>query len=454
MANVLLTTRCNLKCPYCFAQEKLADGQRLAMSMSDVDKVIAFLKRSHHPMFRAMGGEPTLHPQFLEILDKALHNDMRVDLLSNATWPESYNAVFARISPRRLVFLLNVDVPERYAPHIWERIERNLDAVGGRGSVTLSFNVFEKRPNYEYVLELARKYTINKVRMSFSLPVVGANNAYLRLDDYREMAPFVVEFARRADEQGVQVRMDNAVPLCMFTYEQAGELLLKGVVDLERNMQCNPVIDIGPDLRVWCCFCLSKMWNRHLDEFDNLEQVQDYYRRALRLYEGRLYPLAECDTCRYRDQWQCQGGCLTHAVMRHGEISLEEAARSARANQVRPEAVLSLAPGVELCTYDLPERSYCLRDRASGTELEVDSSFRTLVESIDGQHTVEEVIGRYVSNGDGTEKVESALAQLTRNTLHQGALEVLGGLMEEGLIVDRASREPQKASQLALVEQV
>jgi hypothetical protein len=140
--------------------------------------------------------------------------------------------------------------------------------------------------------------------------------------------------------------------------------------------------------------------------------------------------------------------------MRHGEISLEEAARSARANQVRPEAVLSLAPGVELCTYDLPERSYCLRDRASGTELEVDSSFRTLVESIDGQHTVAEVIGRYVSNGNGAEKVDSALAQLTRNTLHQGALEVLGGLMEEGLIVDRASREPQKASQLALVEQV
>ena len=57
---------------------------------------------------------------------------MRVDLLSNATWPESYNELFNRISPRRLFFLLNVDHPDRYPGKIWEKIQRNLAAVSGR----------------------------------------------------------------------------------------------------------------------------------------------------------------------------------------------------------------------------------------------------------------------------------------------------------------------------------
>jgi hypothetical protein len=67
--------------------------------------------------------------------------------------------------------------------------------------------------------------------------------------------------------------MDNAVPPCMFSYEQVGELLTKGVVDPQRNMRCEPVIDIGPDLKMWCCFCLSEMWNRHLDEFKDLKET-------------------------------------------------------------------------------------------------------------------------------------------------------------------------------------
>jgi len=34
--------------------------------------------------------------------------------------------------------------------------------------------------------------------------------------------------------------MDNAIPLCMFNNEQTGELLLKGVIDLQRNLRCGP----------------------------------------------------------------------------------------------------------------------------------------------------------------------------------------------------------------------
>lgn len=437
MANVLLTTRCNLKCPYCFAQERLADGQKLAMSMSDVEKVIDFLKRSNHSSFRVMGGEPTLHPEFPSILQKALENGMRVDVLSNATWPETYNSMFQRISPRRLYFLLNVDHPDRYVPKIWERIERNVAAVSGRGNVTLSFNIFEKQPRYEYVLELSRKYAIDKVRMSFSLPVVGANNAYLKLEDYKAMAPFVVEFATRAEEAGVQVSMDNAVPLCMFSYDQAGELLMKGVVDLQRNVRCAPVIDIGPDLNVWCCFCLSKMWNRHLDEFQNLEEIQTYYRKAMGLYQGRLYPMDECYECSYRERWGCQGGCLTHTVMKHGELSLDDASTQPLSDGWKPEAVLALSPEVEIRRYDTPEESYAIFNRVSRMELEVDASFQPLLCSLDGQHSAKEVVDQYIGDSTQNPPIESAIIALTQSALQRGAQELLCGLLHQGFLVER-----------------
>jgi MoaA/NifB/PqqE/SkfB family radical SAM enzyme len=436
MANILLTTRCNLKCPYCFAQEKLGGGEKLTMSTGDVEKVIGFLKRSKHPYFRAMGGEPTLHPEFPRILEMALENELRVDVLSNATWPESYNEIFRRISPRRLAFLLNVDRPERYAPPIWERIERNLAAISERESVTLSFNIFEKTPRYEYILELTRKYGFNKLRMSLSLPVLGANNACLKLEDYKGIAPFVVEFARRAEEGGVKVRMDNAIPLCMFNYEQAGELLMKGVVDFKHNMRCAPVIDIGPDLTVWCCFCLSKMWNRHLDEFKNLEEIQAYYRDAMSLYQSRLYPMEECYTCRYREQWGCQGGCLTHTVMKHGELSLEDQPGQPLGDGWKEGAVLALSPDVQIRHYDMPAESYAIINKVSGLELEVDASFEPLLHSLNGQHSAREVVEQYIGDGAGKGKDGSGLEALTQGALRQGANELLLGMLHQGFLVE------------------
>ncbi len=434
MANVLLTTRCNLKCPYCFAQEKLGDGQKLTISLSDIEKVIGFLKRSNHPYFRAMGGEPTLHPDFTRIMQMALENDMHFDLLSNATWPDHFNEIFQRVSPRRMDFLLNIDHPSRYAFQTWERIERNLAAISEPGNVTLSFNIFERVPDYEYLIELTRKYSINKMRMSLSLPVVGANNACLTLEDHKTMAPAVIEIVRRAEDVGVQVRMDNAIPLCMFNNEQAGELLLKGVIDLQRNLRCGPVIDIGPDLRVWCCFCLSSMWNRHLDEFQNLEEIYTFYRSAMGLYQSRLYPLAECESCHHRELWNCQGGCLAYTVAKHGELSPQQCVQQPDSDGWKPRALLDWSPDVRIRRYDMPKASCEIFNKLSG--MEVDASFQPLLDALNGQHSASEIVDRYIGSLHNA-KINSDLEAITQTVMRQSANELLLGMLHQGFLVER-----------------
>jgi MoaA/NifB/PqqE/SkfB family radical SAM enzyme len=433
MANVLLTNRCNLRCAYCFAQERLEGNRNQVMTLADVATVIAFLKRSDHPILRAMGGEPTLHPEFPRIVEMALAEGMRVDVLSNATWPAEYNDFFRRISPRRLLFLLNIDHPDNYAPSQWERIERNTAAVAARGTVTLSFNLFEEQPRYEYLLDLIRRHRIDKVRMSFSLPVLGARNACLTLEQCKTLGPAVVELVRRAGALGAEVRMDNAVPLCVFSYEQVGELLMTGALDLKRNARCEPIVDIGPDLSVWCCFCLSRLWNRRLDEFENLQEIQTYYRQAMGLYQGRLYPMDACDDCKYRDLWGCQGGCLSYAALRHGELAMPEAAAPVHAEGWRPDAVLALSEDVEIERYDVPKRSYALFNRRSGLEMEVDGSYGSLLELLNGRHSAEDIVARF-SDGDGGSS-DGPVAEFAQRAMRKGACNLLESLIHERFVV-------------------
>jgi MoaA/NifB/PqqE/SkfB family radical SAM enzyme len=436
MANILLTTRCNLNCAYCFAQERLEGGPGQVMAMHDVRKVVDFLKRSEHPIFRVMGGEPTLHPRFPEIVELALHEGMRVDVLSNATWPERFNDLFGRVSPRRLFFLLNIDHPENYTPRLWSRIENNLAAVTDRGDVTLSFNLFEVEPRAEYLFDLLARYRIGKVRMSFSLPVVGTSNAYLKLEDYFHMPPFILDFVHRAEELGVQVKLDNAVPLCIFSFEEAGELLMKGVLDFEHNARCEPIIDIGPDLSVWCCFCLSKLWNRHLDEFEDLRQIVAFYRQMTGRYQGRLYPMDECYACPYRELWRCQGGCLTFTIWRHGEIA--DGCTPARATSARqdPAARLALAGDVEIHHYDIPTPTLNVFDRSTGLELEMDASHEPLLALLDGGHSAEEVVERYLA-GNGGSGHTGPIAALAAREMKTAAHALLQRMQDAGFVEER-----------------
>ncbi len=439
MANVLLTTRCNLDCSYCFAREKMASRPRQRMSVDDACKVIDFLTRSDFWQFRVMGGEPTLHPDFAEIVTLALRAGMRVDVMSNATWQDDCTEFFHQITPARLHFLLNIDHPDQYRAKQWSRIEKNLAALPRRRNVTLSFNIFDKEPQYQYVLDLAERYDIDMVRLSFSLPVLGAQNASLPISDYQSLAPFVLRFVAEAQQRRIRVQIDNAIPLCMFDHEQIGRLILDGALDLNKNARCEPVIDIGPDLTMWCCFCLSKLENKKLDDFENLAHARAYYGAMLRVLQRDFITMDECATCTYRDTWHCQGGCITHALQPLRDSQLEAHLAAAPKRPLTGREVVALNDDVTVHRYDVPADCSVLVRESSGLEIELQSSaFESLIRLLDGRHTVDEIKDDCLGSSAQPAGPSSAADDFARQLEAESVDGILAGLMSQGFLVERS----------------
>lgn len=69
MANIFLTRKCNLKCPYCFADE-FVNQKNQDVTLENFKKILNFIKVDKTSKVGLIGGEPTLHPKFNEILDK------------------------------------------------------------------------------------------------------------------------------------------------------------------------------------------------------------------------------------------------------------------------------------------------------------------------------------------------------------------------------------------------
>jgi len=85
LANVDLTNRCNLQCPICFANANIQD-YIFEPSLEEVRKMLQTLRDEKPVAGRVVqfaGGEPTLHPNWFEILKMA--NDMNFAHVQCAT---------------------------------------------------------------------------------------------------------------------------------------------------------------------------------------------------------------------------------------------------------------------------------------------------------------------------------------------------------------------------------
>ncbi|NIR47807.1 radical SAM protein [candidate division KSB1 bacterium] len=433
MANILLTTVCNRACSYCFAKEKMTQKPHQEMSMENVEKVIAFLKRSNLPVFRMMGGEPTLHSRFPEIVMKVLEEGFRIDLLSNALWNKDHAILFENISPEYLNFLLNIDHPSTYSKQQWTRIGENLARLKDRKENSLSFNIFENPPRADYVFELATRYEINSIRLSFSMPIIGPiRNAYLELEEYPLLAQWVIDFAKKGESLNLKVGLDNTVPLCMFTKEQIGELVLLGTVDPQKNFQCCPVVDIGPDLSIWRCFGTSEIFNAHLDDFNTLEEAWEYFEEKFDKYQYKLFPLPECNGCKYANNGKCQGGCIGYTILRmRDEFSDTE--------DLNGDGLLArhlrLAPTTQVKHFQFPKPTIILSRKGRSRNVAVSPEIWSLLSNLNGNMTVADVIE--ISSNDSLslstdDPVDCFIMNQTKNAYYPWVKKLLKhGFLEE-----------------------
>jgi len=86
---LLLTRSCSLHCAYCFATRALRGLTSDSLSLADLRRFVAFAYTSdtdHERIIFLAGGEPSLHPDFIEIVNFLLGEQFQVRVLTNGIW--------------------------------------------------------------------------------------------------------------------------------------------------------------------------------------------------------------------------------------------------------------------------------------------------------------------------------------------------------------------------------
>ena len=244
--NIILNSYCNLKCNYCFADEYMEETVKTPGKSMDfkffTDDVLPRVKTAS--LINFMGGEPTLHPRFNDILSSALDNMQPFSFLgifTNGLMPDKVldlllNTVGKDGSIQKQIqfsVLLNWQTMENISEKNHERCREVARLLLGKNGYGLMFslNLYSKEQDLatqcEEINEIyqdlglprSQKY---KIRVSPAFPIVGdQENITLPIRDYPKVGRMMIDLLKEYPQ--LCFRFDCSFPPCFLDEIQEDE---------------------------------------------------------------------------------------------------------------------------------------------------------------------------------------------------------------------------------------
>lgn len=316
MANIALLNRCNLRCPYCFADNYTAEEKKDI----DIDSFYRFLDFSAPDgEIGLIGGEPLLHKKIDTLLD-ILAYDMRfrrVNIFTNGIFLSEH---ISSLACSKFVILVNVNSREQIGKVAFDKIDSGIDALckmGYKSSITLGINVYEENQNFSDFLYLVSKYGFEKIRVSVVIP---HDKSLGGIPYFEKMKPTLFNLYAELKKLGCAPCYDcNAIPACVYT-EKEKEFLasLPFLNDYERAIfmgersVCSPVIDIYPDGTATRCFGCYDILKASIFDFESINDLRNYFFMQIDSRLVHNHSRKECRDCYKYKTFACFGGCLCY----------------------------------------------------------------------------------------------------------------------------------------------
>lgn len=318
MANINLTYRCNLKCPYCFANE-FVNKHEVDITTENFQKAVAFATSSGACRIGLIGGEPLVHPLFPIFLNSLINNnDVKgINLYTNGVYLDKYLEL---IKNPKVDILINCNSPQQIGKNNFERITSNISNlyIEKATSLTLGINLYDECTNYEYIFDLLRDFNQKGIRIAVTVPDFSCQTKISPIRYFKERKNMLKLFFKELRKIGVMPYYDcNAVPACIWNAEELRTLKewINDTPNVSTNIingatRCYPVIDILPDLKAIRCFGLSSISKVKIQDFKNIRDLEDFYINVIDNVATRICSSKQCITCYDHKIRKCMSGCI------------------------------------------------------------------------------------------------------------------------------------------------
>ncbi len=293
MPNLLLTSRCRNNCAYCFRGAQTFEE----LTPEKVTAILPLLRSFKRNTVNLLGGEPTLNPDFIIILQLLLAEGWRVKIFTNGKIPGKLINELQQIMGD-FSFCVN-----RTDPSLSPETIDFYHKLGYK--IQLGVTIHQKVQPLDHIFREISAYRLERYfRLGIALPVWPHRpNSYLPPGDYAETGLRILPQLLSAAGEGIKPEFDCGFPLCFFPGESRTIFADRGI---EFKSLCGIIPDISPR-RIMPCFPLSA-FSLPLSPESTWAGLQDSF-NAVFAFQTPNHLFPACSACNELTQGNCCGGC-------------------------------------------------------------------------------------------------------------------------------------------------
>jgi hypothetical protein len=281
------------------------------LRLEDFDARLDLLERSGIDQARLLGGEPTLHPQFPELIDRARSRGKQIVVFTNGLMPGASLACLESLPATECTVLVNVNHPAEEGEETLERQRMALRRLGARA--LLGFNIYRADFQPDFLLPLIAETGCRpSIRLGLAHPCLSGGNRYIYPHQYVAIGQKIARFARAAGRVNVIVEFDCGFVRCMFSDQDLQSLESLGA---DVGWRCNPILDVDIGGHIIHCYPLAQLGSLPLTEQVDAPALRSAFESRTSGYR-QAGVFQECSTCGLKRSGACSGGCLATTIRR------------------------------------------------------------------------------------------------------------------------------------------
>ncbi|MFH1369026.1 MAG: radical SAM protein [Elusimicrobiota bacterium] len=313
MPNFMITNTCNLNCSYCFGRDQMRPLRKKEfMTRATFLNLLKWLDGSKNNYFHLMGGEPTLHPDFLWMLETARKRSFTVDIFSNGITKFTPDEMKAAKDTSH-DWVINVNDPSKYNKTMRGRLEDFLSVLGKQA--VLTFNVINVDYDPAFLLDYIDKYKLKRsVKIGIALPTVQRTNLYASHEEFGGLSASMLRLAGIFKKHDIRGEFECGVPSCFFSDKDKVTLDKCG---FDYSSGCRSILDILPNGEVIYCLPLAKIHKVKYNKYGDYGGLKQHFEEFYLPYRGVGYK-KECLSCKCKSN--CYGSCLSRIIPNFSQI--------------------------------------------------------------------------------------------------------------------------------------
>lgn len=299
-ARIYLTENCNASCSWCF--NKNSRDPTLNMDSIKAKKLFDWFSENGVREVLVMGGEPTVHPDFVELWNYIHLKGMYARLFTNGKEISKINQI--DINPNDQI-IYNFDFVSPKEELFYHFCEYHFEIV------------IRNNTNVEKLLKkIVELHTFGKehhIGMRFNITPDCIENWFNNKESLNSKLRDILNYARM--NRTIWWSWDHSYPICIFD---------KDVIDLIYGMLGTGGLNLCSGQDGCTGLVTSNFSLVHCNQYQNnkLQLIQedgsfvDFHEAENFLYVENLHKIeslrnSSCISCRYFPKW-CNGGCVAH----------------------------------------------------------------------------------------------------------------------------------------------